>query len=117
VTEEASTGPSTQPEYNTSANIVRDTPSPTDAKTGAETDKINSEGDTEILNIIKVQEEDVANQVNLKDKTAEIDEGQAGSDPGKTSEPRPPPERALIEEDQAIPDPGQSHVALVGPDP
>ncbi|GJZ84830.1 hypothetical protein Tco_0650169, partial [Tanacetum coccineum] len=33
VTEEASTGPSTQPEDDTSANIVRDTPSPTDAET------------------------------------------------------------------------------------
>ncbi|GJZ71979.1 hypothetical protein Tco_0635830 [Tanacetum coccineum] len=34
VTEEASTGPSTKPEDNTSANIVCDTPSPTDAETG-----------------------------------------------------------------------------------
>ncbi|GKC36600.1 hypothetical protein Tco_1048984 [Tanacetum coccineum] len=53
VTEEAPTGPFAQPEEDTSANIVCDTPSPIDAKTGAETDKMSSEGDTEILNIIK----------------------------------------------------------------
>ncbi|GJW52301.1 hypothetical protein Tco_0093652 [Tanacetum coccineum] len=117
VTEEASTGPSAQPEDDTSANIVRDTPSPTDAETGAKTDKTNSEGDTEILNIGEEQGEDVTNQVNLEDETVEIDEGQAGSDPRKTPESRPPPERVLMEEDQAGPDPGQRHVALARPDP
>ncbi|GJZ45154.1 hypothetical protein Tco_0592750 [Tanacetum coccineum] len=95
VTEEAPTGPSAQPKNDTSANIVCDTPSPTDAKTG----------------------EDVANQVNLEEKTAEVDEGQAGSDPGKTPESRPPPERILTEEDQVGPNPRQSHVALTGPNP
>ncbi|GKA00933.1 hypothetical protein Tco_0673598 [Tanacetum coccineum] len=51
VTEKEPTGASVQPEDDTSANIVRDTPSPTDAETGVETDKTNNEGDTEILNI------------------------------------------------------------------
>ncbi|GJZ23406.1 hypothetical protein Tco_0560865 [Tanacetum coccineum] len=37
------------------------------------------------------------------------------SDPGKIPESRPPPEHVLMEEDQAGPDLGQSHVALVGP--
>nr|GEV61330.1 hypothetical protein [Tanacetum cinerariifolium] len=55
--------------------------------TGAETDKINSEGDTEILNIGEEQVEDVADK------------------------------RVLMEEDQARTDLGQSHVALTGPDP
>ncbi|GKA78541.1 hypothetical protein Tco_0785078 [Tanacetum coccineum] len=113
VTEEAPTGPFAQPEEDTSANIVCDTPSPTDAETGAEIDKTNSEGDTEILNIIKEQGEDVANQVNLEEKTAEVDKGQAGSTP----ESRPPPECVLTKEDQAGPNPGQSHVALAGPKP
>ncbi|GKG49529.1 hypothetical protein Tco_0515981, partial [Tanacetum coccineum] len=54
-------GPYAQLEDDTSANIVCDTPSPIDAKTGAETDKTNSEGDTEILNIIEEQGKDVAN--------------------------------------------------------
>ncbi|GJX48486.1 hypothetical protein Tco_0273676 [Tanacetum coccineum] len=99
VTEEASIGPSAQPEDDTSANIVRDTPSPTDAKTCAETDQINSEGDTKILNIGEEQGEDVANKIDLEEKPAEIDEGQAGSDPAKTSESRPTPKHVHMEED------------------
>ncbi|GKA47769.1 hypothetical protein Tco_0740727 [Tanacetum coccineum] len=94
VTKEAPTGPPTQPKDDTSANIIYDTSSPTYAETGAETDKMNSEGDTEILNI-----------------------GHGGSDPGKTPESRPPSERVLLEEDQARPNPGQSHMALVRSDP
>ncbi|GKA34236.1 hypothetical protein Tco_0720665 [Tanacetum coccineum] len=77
-TEDASIGPSAQPEDDTSANIVRDTLSPTDAETGADMDKANSEGDTEILNVGEEQGEDVSNKVNLEEKTTEIDEGQAG---------------------------------------
>nr|GEW89825.1 histone deacetylase 14 [Tanacetum cinerariifolium] len=87
VTKEASTGPSAQPEDDASTNIVCDT------------------------------QEDAANKVDLHEKTVEIDEGQAGPDPGKTPESRPPPERFLMEEDQAGPNPGQSHAALAGPDP
>ncbi|GJT85396.1 hypothetical protein Tco_1067113 [Tanacetum coccineum] len=95
IPEEAPTGPSTQPEDDTSANIVCDTPSPTDAETG----------------------EDVADKVDLEEKTAKVDEGQAGSDPGKTHESRPPPKHTHMEEDQAGPNHGQSHVALAGPNP
>ncbi|GKB92194.1 hypothetical protein Tco_0964466, partial [Tanacetum coccineum] len=117
VTEDASTGPSAQPEDDTSANIVRDTPSPTDAETSADMDKANSEGDTEILNISEEQGEDVANKVDLEEKTVEVDEGQDGLDPGKTPESQPPPKHVLMEEDQAGPNPGQSHVAFAGPNP
>ncbi|GJV02290.1 hypothetical protein Tco_1335859 [Tanacetum coccineum] len=113
----ASTGPSTQPQDDASANIVRESSSPADAETGADTDKTNSEGDTEILQIGKEQGDDVANMVNLEEKTSKIDEGQAGSDPGKTPESQPPPEQVFIDEDQARPDPGESRVALAGPDP
>nr|GEV27366.1 hypothetical protein [Tanacetum cinerariifolium] len=81
VTEEASTGPSTQTEDDTSAYIVRDTPSPTDAKTCAETNKTNSKGDTKILNIGEEQGEDLEDNVDLGEKSVEVDEGQAGSDP------------------------------------
>ncbi|GJZ71320.1 hypothetical protein Tco_0635171, partial [Tanacetum coccineum] len=79
MTEEASTRPPAHPEDDTSANIVRDTPSPTDVETGAETDKTNSEEDTEIMNIGVEQGEDVATKVDLEEKTVEIDEGQARS--------------------------------------
>ncbi|GJZ05580.1 hypothetical protein Tco_0539373, partial [Tanacetum coccineum] len=61
--------------------------------------------------------EDVANVVDQEKKTAKINKGQAGSDPGKTPESQPPPERVLMEEDQARLDPGLSHAALAGPDP
>nr|GEW47437.1 hypothetical protein [Tanacetum cinerariifolium] len=88
VNEEASTRPLTQPEDDTSTNIARDTSSAPDAKTGAEAEMSNSEGDTEILN---VDEE---------------------KDLGNTFKSRP-----LPDEDQAGSNPRQSHVALVGPDP
>nr|GEV87554.1 retrovirus-related Pol polyprotein from transposon TNT 1-94 [Tanacetum cinerariifolium] len=65
----------------------------------------------------KEQGEDVAEQVYLEEKTVEIDEGQAGSDLGKTPESRPPPEPVLIKEDQARPYPRQSHMALARLDP
>nr|GEX16713.1 histone deacetylase 14 [Tanacetum cinerariifolium] len=52
-----------------------------DAETGADTDKTNSGGDTEILQFDEEQGKDVDNQVNLKEKTNELDQGQAGSDP------------------------------------
>ncbi|GKB36244.1 hypothetical protein Tco_0881186 [Tanacetum coccineum] len=91
--EEASTGPSTQLQDDTSANIICDTPSPTDAETG----------------------EDVDMQVNLEEKTAELDQDQAGFKTGKTHESQPPPELVLMDEDQAGPDPIINHVALAGP--
>ncbi|GJR09755.1 hypothetical protein Tco_0792407 [Tanacetum coccineum] len=116
-TEEASTGPSAQPQDDTSANVVRDSPSPVDAETGADTDKTNSGGNTEILQIGEEQGDDVTNMVNLEEKTDELDQGHTGSDPGKTPESRPPPEQVFMDEDQAGPDPGVSHVALAGPNP
>ncbi|GJX16942.1 hypothetical protein Tco_0217774 [Tanacetum coccineum] len=67
-----------------------DSPSPADAETGADTDKTNSGGDTEILQFGEEQGEDVTNMVDQEEKTVEINEGQAGSDPSKTPESRPP---------------------------
>ncbi|GJU11510.1 hypothetical protein Tco_1133906 [Tanacetum coccineum] len=92
-TEEASTGSSAQPQDDTSANIIRDSPSPADAETG----------------------EYVENQANLEEKTAELDKGQAKSNPGRTPESRPLPEQVFMDEDQAGPDLGESCVALAGP--
>nr|GEV11002.1 integrase, catalytic region, zinc finger, CCHC-type, peptidase aspartic, catalytic [Tanacetum cinerariifolium] len=114
-TKEASTGPSAQPQDDTSANIVCETPSPTDAKTGTETEKVISEGDIKILNIGEEHEEDMDNQVYLEEQTTKLDECQAGSDPGKTPESRPPPDDDKMDEDQARSDPKRSHVALAGP--
>ncbi|GKB56273.1 hypothetical protein Tco_0912459, partial [Tanacetum coccineum] len=91
-TEEATAGPSIQPQDDTSANIIRDSPSLADAETGAGSDKTSSGGDTEILQI-----------------TEELD-------PSETHESRPLPAQVLMDEDQAGPDPGISRVALAGPD-
>nr|GEV75083.1 retrovirus-related Pol polyprotein from transposon TNT 1-94 [Tanacetum cinerariifolium] len=88
-----------------SANIVHKSMSPVDSETGADSDKTTSKGDTEILQIDEDQGKDVDTQVNLEEKTAELDQGQAGFDPGKTPESRPPSEQEFIEEGQARPDP------------
>ncbi|GKF03551.1 hypothetical protein Tco_0030474, partial [Tanacetum coccineum] len=53
---------STKPQDDTSANILRESPSPADAETRVELDKTNSGGDTEILQIAKELGEDVTNQ-------------------------------------------------------
>ncbi|GKB54236.1 hypothetical protein Tco_0904989 [Tanacetum coccineum] len=116
-TEEASTGPSAQPLDDTSANIIRDSPSPADAETGARSDKTSSGGDTEIVQITEELGEDVEKQENVEEKTVELDQGQAGSDLDETLESRPQPEQVHMEEDQAGPDHGISRVALGGPDP
>ncbi|GJU61973.1 hypothetical protein Tco_1243808 [Tanacetum coccineum] len=65
---------------------IHDSPSLVDAETGADTDKTNSGGDTEILQIGEEQGDDVANMVNIEEKIAEIYKGQVGSDLGKTPE-------------------------------
>ncbi|GKD44976.1 hypothetical protein Tco_1269621 [Tanacetum coccineum] len=71
-----------------------------------------SKSDTKILNVDKEHGEEVSHIVALEERTVKLDEGQVGSDPGKTPESRP-----LPEEDQARSDPGQSHVAQAGPNP
>nr|GEU83027.1 putative RNA-directed DNA polymerase [Tanacetum cinerariifolium] len=76
----SSTGPSAQAQDDTSANIVCDSPFPVDAEIGVASEKTNSGGDTEILQIEEEQRKDVDEQVNLKEKTNELDQGRAGSD-------------------------------------
>ncbi|GJU33894.1 hypothetical protein Tco_1182248 [Tanacetum coccineum] len=117
ITQDSSTGPSSQPQDDTSANVVRDTLSPADAETSADTEKSNSVGDTEISNVAEEQGEDVSNMMALEERTVELDKGQAGLDPGKIPESRPPPECVLIEEDRAGSNPRKSHVVHAGPNP
>nr|GEY00162.1 hypothetical protein [Tanacetum cinerariifolium] len=93
---------------------VRETPSPADAETCTDTNKVISEGDIEILNIGEEQKEDLDNKVYLEEHTAKLDEGQAGSDPGKTPESRPPPDDDKMDKDQVGSDHGKGHVALAG---
>ncbi|GJT42315.1 hypothetical protein Tco_0951030 [Tanacetum coccineum] len=84
---------------------------------GTYIDRTNSRGDIEILQIGDEQGDDVTEEVNLEDKIAEIDEDQAGSDPGETHKSRPLPEQVFMDEDQAGPDLGEGNVALARPDP
>ncbi|GJU70555.1 hypothetical protein Tco_1256814 [Tanacetum coccineum] len=72
VTKEASTGPLAQPEDDTSANIVCDTPSPLDVETGDKAEMSDSEGDTEILNVGEEKGEDVSNTVALEERIVEL---------------------------------------------
>ncbi|GJZ23865.1 hypothetical protein Tco_0561324, partial [Tanacetum coccineum] len=58
-TKEVSTRPSAQPQDDTSASVICNSPSPVDAETGAESDKINSGGNTKILQITEELGEDV----------------------------------------------------------
>ncbi|GKE13433.1 hypothetical protein Tco_1416984, partial [Tanacetum coccineum] len=116
-TEEASTRPSAQPMDDTSANIVRNSLSSADAETGARSDKTNSGGDTKILQITEDLGENVDKLENVEEKTVELNQDQAGSDPGETHESQPPLEQVHMDEDHARPDPGISCVVLVGPDP
>nr|GEV54876.1 reverse transcriptase domain-containing protein [Tanacetum cinerariifolium] len=60
-------------------------------------------------------EEDADNKLYLEEHVAELDKGQAGSDPGKTPKSRPPPDDDKIDEEQARSDPGKSHVILEDP--
>nr|GEZ22996.1 hypothetical protein [Tanacetum cinerariifolium] len=84
-------GPSTQAQDNTSANIVRNSPSPVDAETGVASEKLTVETD-------------------------ELDQGQAGSNPGRTPESRPLPKQVVMDEDRARQDLRESRGALTGPD-
>ncbi|GJW56917.1 retrovirus-related pol polyprotein from transposon TNT 1-94 [Tanacetum coccineum] len=80
-TEDASIGPSAQPQDDASANIVRRSSSLADAETGADTNITTSTANTEVLYAEDVQEHE------------------------------------HMDEDQAGPNPRQSHEALAGPNP
>ncbi|GJT04625.1 hypothetical protein Tco_0839087 [Tanacetum coccineum] len=120
-TQDASTGPSAQPQDDTSANVVYDTSSSADSTNDfdnvADIELSTSKADTKILNVDEEHGEEVSNTVALEERTVELDEAQARLDPGKTPEYRPPPECVLIEEDQAGSNPEQSHMAQAGPNP
>ncbi|GKD96482.1 hypothetical protein Tco_1380379, partial [Tanacetum coccineum] len=74
-TEEASTGPSTQPQDNAFANIVRDSPPLVDAETGADTNITTSTANTKVLYAEDVQGEEISYTMVLEEKTSELDEG------------------------------------------
>ncbi|GKA46281.1 hypothetical protein Tco_0739164 [Tanacetum coccineum] len=83
----ASTGPTTEPQDDTSANVVHDTLSPTDSTNDAEDvahmEQTKNAKDTEILNVKEEQGGEVSNILALDERTIELYKGQAGSDPEK----------------------------------
>nr|GFD41747.1 hypothetical protein [Tanacetum cinerariifolium] len=52
------------------------------------------------------QGKDVDDQVNLEEETNELDQGQAGSEPGRTPESQTSPKQVVMDEDQTGSDPG-----------
>nr|GEU96916.1 hypothetical protein [Tanacetum cinerariifolium] len=62
-----------------------------DAETGTNWKKANSEAGTEVLKIDGEKGKEISNIMALEEKTTELDEGQARSDPCKTPESRRPP--------------------------
>ncbi|GJT04518.1 hypothetical protein Tco_0838980 [Tanacetum coccineum] len=71
------TGPSASPKDDTSANMVCESPSPEDAKTGANMELLVSEADTKILSVgeERQQSEEVSKEVTLKERVVDVDEG------------------------------------------
>nr|GEZ02263.1 histone deacetylase 14 [Tanacetum cinerariifolium] len=90
VTEEASTGPSTQLQDDISKKIFQDTLSPLDStnvpRKIADSKRTNNGSGTEVLKIHEERGEEVSQTVVLEEKTNELNEGQAGSNPCKTPE-------------------------------
>nr|GEU72622.1 hypothetical protein [Tanacetum cinerariifolium] len=84
---------------------------------GADSKRTNNGSGTEILKMDKEQGKEVSYIVALEEKTTELDEGLAGSDPGKTPESQPLPDNDKMDEDQARSNTGKSHLALAGLNP
>ncbi|GJW39049.1 hypothetical protein Tco_0064894 [Tanacetum coccineum] len=83
----ASTGPSAEPQDDTSVNVVHDTLSPTDSTNDAENvadmEQTNNAKDTKILKVKEEQCGKVSNTLALDERTIELYKGHAGSDPEK----------------------------------
>ncbi|GKB46816.1 hypothetical protein Tco_0897569, partial [Tanacetum coccineum] len=90
-----------------------------DAKTSAAVELLVSKANIEILSIGEElpQSEEVSKTVTLEERIVDLDEGQVGSNPGKSSESRSSLEHEVMKEDQAGSNPGLSYVAFAGPDP
>ncbi|GJW03822.1 hypothetical protein Tco_1562678 [Tanacetum coccineum] len=95
---DSTTGPSSQPQDDTSKKVVLESSSTTNSeRIEATAPKVNKERGKEASTIVTSEE-----------RMAVRAEDQAGSDPGKGN---------VSTEDQVGPDPGESHAALAGPDP
>ncbi|GJR18374.1 hypothetical protein Tco_0966901 [Tanacetum coccineum] len=108
---DSTTGPSSQPEDDTSEKVVHESSSTTDSeRTESGTEVAAPKGDKEQG---EVASSTVTSGVGISVRT----EDQAGSDPGKAHEALAGPDPEPMQEDQTGSDSGKVHVSLAGPNP
>ncbi|GJV16492.1 hypothetical protein Tco_1361815 [Tanacetum coccineum] len=108
---DSTTGPSSQPEDDTSEKVIHESSSTSDSeRTESETEAAAPKGDKEQG---EVDSSTVTSGVSIPIST----QGQAGSDPEKAHEALSGPDPEPMQEDQTGSDSGKVHVSLAGPNP
>ncbi|GJX26472.1 hypothetical protein Tco_0232768 [Tanacetum coccineum] len=120
-THDATTESSSQPQDDTSEKEIQEKSAPSDSTSDASKDtdseRTHSGKGIEAPKDDKEKGEESSTKVMSEEKTADLNEYQAGSDPGKSFKSQPPPEHEKKDEDQAGPDPGKGNVTLARPNP
>ncbi|GJV30116.1 hypothetical protein Tco_1386564 [Tanacetum coccineum] len=108
---DSTTGPSSQPEDDTSEKVIHESSSTSDSeRTESETEAAAPKGDKDQG---EVDSSRVTSGVSIPVST----QGQAGSDPEKAHEALAGPDPEPMQEDQTGSDSGKVHVSLAGPNP
>ncbi|GJZ89093.1 hypothetical protein Tco_0660875 [Tanacetum coccineum] len=108
---DSTTGPSSQPEDDTSEKVIPESSSTSDSeRTESETEAAAPKGDKDQG---EVESSRVTSGVSIPVST----QGQAGSDPEKAHEALAGPDPEPMQEDQTGSDSGKAHVSLAGPNP
>ncbi|GJT65947.1 hypothetical protein Tco_1017427 [Tanacetum coccineum] len=108
---DSTTGPSSQPEDDTSEKVIHESSSTSDSeRTESETEAAAPKGDKDQG---EVDSSRVTSGVSIPVST----QGQAGSDLGKAHEALAGPDPEPMQEDQTGSNSGKAHVSLAGPNP
>ncbi|GJS74353.1 hypothetical protein Tco_0707194 [Tanacetum coccineum] len=108
---DSTTGPSSQPEDDTSEKVIHESSSTSDSeRTESETEAAAPKGDKDQG---EVDSSTVTSRVNIHVST----QGQAGLDPEKAHEALAGPDPKPMQEDQTGSDSGKEHVSLARPNP
>ncbi|GJZ92057.1 hypothetical protein Tco_0664122 [Tanacetum coccineum] len=108
---DSTTGPSSQPEEDTSEKVIHESSSTSDSeRTESETEAAAPKGDKDQG---EVDSSTITSGVSIPVST----QGQAGSDPEKAHEALAGPDPEPMQEDQTGSDSGKVHVSLAGPNP
>ncbi|GJX88034.1 hypothetical protein Tco_0340048 [Tanacetum coccineum] len=108
---DSTTGPSSQPEDDTSEKVIHESSSTSDSeRTESETEAAAPKGDKELG---EVDSSTVSSGVSIPVSA----QGQAGSDPEKAHEALAGPDPEPMQEDQTGSNSGKLHVSLAGPNP